>query len=452
MQRALLRAAEKKMKFQNNKKKNIDNESNSEGSLTSDDEEEVSKDIVGKIYNGKYIVLKYLGRGTFSRVWMVYNLEDSNFYAMKVIFEKYFEDTSHEISINKLIGNQNNNLAKTIDIFGNEDNKKEVCFITELLGICVLDLFNKFKDKDPPRELIKKVTKGILLGLKELHEKDIVHTDLKQENVMIDIYTEKIKNLKNYINSLKLSDTLEELVQAELPEDYSNFDKQKKKKIKRKCRLKAYKKYKMYIYENIVKFNNDSKKEMEVIEIDDVSDLEEEETYFEIDPEYNFNVKIIDFGNAEHLDKLEQDEIQIRPYRPPENIINDYYDLKSDIWTLGCLLFEILTGDYLFDIDRCNKSIERDRLHIHSMYEILGKMPREMAEMCDFSEDLFDNKGRVLKHKNCNYTSLSEILITEFEFEKSDAIEIERFLKRMLEYDPKKRASAKELLEDPWIK
>ena len=67
MHRALLKAAAKKAKFQNHQKKQED--SDTEGSLSSEDEEEVSKDVVGKLYNGKYIVLKYLGRGTFSRVW-----------------------------------------------------------------------------------------------------------------------------------------------------------------------------------------------------------------------------------------------------------------------------------------------------------------------------------------------------------------------------------------------
>jgi serine/threonine-protein kinase SRPK3 len=449
MQRAIIRAAAKKNQYKNQQQKHEDSGSDSDASLSSEDEAEVSKDYVGNIYNSKYIVLKYLGRGTFSRVWLVYNLEDQQYYALKIIFEKYYEDASHEISINKMIGTDNKYLAKTFDIFNNEDNNKEICLATELLGICVLDLFDKFKEEDPPIELVKKITREILMGLQELHNKKIVHTDLKQENVMLDIFTNKIVKLQEYVNTLKFKETLDEFIKIELPEDYSSYDKSKKKKHKRKCKLKAYKKFKMYVSENLTKFKKENNT-MEIIQIDDIDDIDD--TDFEIDSEYNFTVKIIDFGNAEHLDQKEQDEIQIRAYRPPENIINDYYDLKSDIWTLGCMVFEILTGDYLFDIDRCDKSIDRDRLHIHKMYEVLGKMPREMADMCDFSEDLFDNKGRVLKHKNCNYTSISEILINEYEYETETSKEIERFLKRLLEYDPKNRASAEELLKDPWLK
>ena len=35
---------------------------------------------------------------------------------------------------------------------------------------------------------------------------------------------------------------------------------------------------------------------------------------------------------------------------------------------------------------------------------------------CDYTDNLFDNKGRILKHKNCEYTSL-KILVSEFKFD-----------------------------------
>lgn len=435
MQRALLKAAGKKLKYKMHL--NTNEESDSDASLTSDDEEEVSEGMIGKIIRGTYIIIKYLGRGTFSRVWLVYNLNDEKCYALKIIFSKYFDDSKYEVGIIKKIGNENNNLMKTIDIFQLDDSPEETCLVSELMGLCVLDLFNSFEETDPPLKLVKYVVRGILLGLNELHSKNLIHTDLKQENIMIDVFKNTTVKLLEYINTLKIKETLEEFVKMELPEDFSDFDKNKKKKVRRKCKLKAYKKFQMYIEENLNKFN----KEIKEISYPD----------FNLDENYNFNVKIIDFGNCENLDNKDQDEIQIRPYRPPENIINDYYDCKSDIWTLGCIIFEIITGDYLFDIPNKKKSIERDRLHIHKMYEILGKMPREMSENCDFTEDLFDNKGRVLKNKNCNYTSISEILVKDYEYSIENAKEIEGFLKKMLEYDTKKRYSAKDLLQDPWI-
>ena len=52
----------------------------------------------------------------------------------------------------------------------------------------------------------------------------------------------------------------------------------------------------------------------------------------------------------------------IRSYRPPENIINDYYDTKSEIWVVGCILYELLNGCSLFDMsDFVGSDIEKDR-------------------------------------------------------------------------------------------
>ena len=46
---------------------------------SSDDEEEVSENVVYKWYNNRYLCLKYLGRGTFCRVWLVYDIENNEF-------------------------------------------------------------------------------------------------------------------------------------------------------------------------------------------------------------------------------------------------------------------------------------------------------------------------------------------------------------------------------------
>ena len=40
-------------------------------------------------------------------------------------------------------------------------------------------------------------------------------------------------------------------------------------------------------------------------------------------------------------------------------------------------------------------------------------MPKDYTQNCDFSEDLFDSKGRVLKNKNCIYTDLEKMLNDE---------------------------------------
>ena len=85
------------------------------------------------------------------------------------------------------------------------------------------------------------------------------------------------------------------------------------------------------------------------------------------------------------------------------------------------------------------------------MYQILGKMPRDMCDECDFSEELFDNKGRIKKYKNCDYTSIKKILIDEYEFDEIESQNIQEFLMALLRYDISKRVSAKQALTLEWL-
>ena len=38
-----------------------------------------------------------------------------------------------------------------------------------------------------------------------------------------------------------------------------------------------------------------------------------------------------------------------RPYRAPEVVLECKYDRKIDVWSVGCILFEIVTGQLLFN-------------------------------------------------------------------------------------------------------
>ena len=54
--------------------------------------------------------------------------------------------------------------------------------------------------------------------------------------------------------------------------------------------------------------------------------------------------------------------------------------------------------------------MEKDRKHIAQMYDVLGKMPREMALDCEFSEDIFtDLLLKIVKNKS-EYNNKKESL------------------------------------------
>lgn len=63
----------------------------------------------------------------------------------------------------------------------------------------------------------------------------------------------------------------------------------------------------------------------------------------------NFRIKIVDLGNACWTHHHFTSKIQTRQYRSPEVILGLHYDTSADIWSFACTIFEMLTGDFLFE-------------------------------------------------------------------------------------------------------
>ena len=105
MKRAILRAQGKKKKYLARQAK-LREEEDSDASLSSDDEGEISDSMIGNHINERYIVLKYLGRGTFSKVWLVYDFLEDTYMALKIQEQKYLKDLEIEITNLKNIQNK----------------------------------------------------------------------------------------------------------------------------------------------------------------------------------------------------------------------------------------------------------------------------------------------------------------------------------------------------------
>lgn len=63
----------------------------------------------------------------------------------------------------------------------------------------------------------------------------------------------------------------------------------------------------------------------------------------------NIIVKIADLGNACWMDGEYTHIIQTRQYRSPEVIVGCKWTNEADMWSFSCMIFELLTGEFLFD-------------------------------------------------------------------------------------------------------
>lgn len=165
-----------------------------------------------------------------------------------------------------------------------------------------------------------------------------------------------------------------------------------------------------------------------------------------------FRCKIADLGNACWTYKHFTEDVQTRHYRAPEVIVGyRSYDTAIDVWSLGCVVFELLTGDLLFD-PHSGKNYTKDDDHLAQIMELLGRLPRELVTQGKYSSDYLTRAGDLRNIKTLRFWGLKEVLTDKYKFNASDAANISNFLLPMLEYMPSKRCTARDRLRHPWLK
>lgn len=90
-----------------------------------------------------------------------------------------------------------------------------------------------------------------------------------------------------------------------------------------------------------------------------------------LDPKVD-TIKVIDFGGAIFSEDHHSGIINTRQYRAPEVILQCCsWNEKSDIWSAGCILYELYTGDMLFPT---HDSIE----HLALISKLIDHFPKWM--------------------------------------------------------------------------
>ncbi|KAF8088163.1 hypothetical protein N665_0550s0022 [Sinapis alba] len=176
------------------------------------------------------------------------------------------------------------------------------------------------------------------------------------------------------------------------------------------------------------------------------------ETHFRCLPKSSA-IKLIDFGSTVCDNRIHHSVVQTRHYRSPEVILGLGWSYQCDLWSIGCILFELCTGEALF---QTHDNLE----HLAMMERALGPLPEHMTRKASRgAEKYFRRGGRLNWPEGANSREsiravkrldrLKEMVARHVDNARSGFADL---LYGLLQYNPSERLTANDALDHPFFK
>ncbi|KAJ6595963.1 kinase-like domain-containing protein [Mycena sp. CBHHK59/15] len=368
--------------------------------------------------DSRYTILRKLGEGVSATTWLVRDSQgrpQDSYLATKILTAEatkmHEAGKTKELEILKELrdmGVDREYLPLMYDDFVERSPLgSHLCIVMSLYGDSVSALRRSSPTKALPPYMVRNIIHMLVEALDQLHERRIVHTDVKLSNLLFgnSLYYND-KDLERYLEShpvetvgdFELKGRRYPILEQPIPHPYA-WD------------TSAFEVEKMIIY-------------------------------------------LVDFGHAQRAgEQPTADGFGALALRAPEVILWSDFGPGVDIWAVGCITFELLVGRWLFEPEEGEDwSIDDD--HLAKMMELTGQsFPQSMLERSKRSKQYFADDGNLLRINELIPSSL-ETAMANYKIPGLSEDEIKKaagFIRACLRFDYKERATAKELQDHPFL-
>ncbi|XP_031405326.1 serine/threonine-protein kinase AFC3 isoform X4 [Punica granatum] len=190
----------------------------------------------------------------------------------------------------------------------------------------------------------------------------------------------------------------------------------------------------------------------EYIKVPQLKRISSDETQFRCLPKSSA-IKVIDFGSTTFGNQKHSSIVCTRHYRAPEVILGLGWSYPCDLWSVGCILVELCSGEALF---QTHESLE----HLAMMERVLGPLPEHMiVRASQGAEKYFRRQSRLNWPEGASsresiraVTKLNSLqkLISRYAGPTTSSLSC--LLQGLLKYEPSERLTAREALSHPFFK
>ena len=155
------------------------------------------------------------------------------------------------------------------------------------------------------------------------------------------------------------------------------------------------------------------------------------------------NIVLADFGTFCDINSKYEESFGTRYYQAPEIILMGTCSLPVDIWAFGCCIFELLTGNLLFDPNKDSQN-SRDYYHLCLINQTCGEFPSSFLLKTKFYKNFFNSKFKINNFK-VEETNRLDRKLNNLSLSNNILDKIKELLLNMLKIDYKKRFTIKDI-------